>query len=299
VEHVLQWGVDLIVTIQKIHGPALDTFFKAITFMGNEPFYLLFLPLWLWCVDFGFGARLTVFFLLASYGNAGLKDLFQQPRPFQLNPTVGLLHAGGYGLPSGHAQSAVVVWGGIAAWMRNFWFWIMATGLILLIGFSRIYLGVHFPTDVIAGWMTGLFLLSLYVVTQTRIENWLTTCGLSLQILVAVAVPLVLLLIHPTKHTIATTAVLMGVGSGLALTHRYRPFNTQGPWWQRLFRFLIGGAVIFVFYVGLKALFPHEDSVLYPIFRFVRYLVIGLWASFGGPWLFRVLRLAPAERAPA
>ena len=101
---VLQWSVNLIVTIQQIHGPTLDSLFRIITFIGDEDFYLLFLPLLLWCVDLRMGARLAVLLLLSSYLNIYLKDLFQQPRPFDINPDIGLSPEEGYGLPSYHAS---------------------------------------------------------------------------------------------------------------------------------------------------------------------------------------------------
>jgi len=57
-EAIWQWGIDLIHTIQLVHGPTLDAIFKTITFLGEEEFFLILLPLLLWCVDFTVGARL-------------------------------------------------------------------------------------------------------------------------------------------------------------------------------------------------------------------------------------------------
>ena len=76
---IWQWGLGLIHTIQLVHGPALDAFFKAITFLGEEEFFLILLPLVVWCVDFAVGARLAFAFLLSSYVNTGLKDIPSQP----------------------------------------------------------------------------------------------------------------------------------------------------------------------------------------------------------------------------
>jgi membrane-associated phospholipid phosphatase len=292
-EALLQWGLDLIVAIQRIHGPALDSIFRAITFLGEQEFYLLLFPLVFWCVDIGMGARLGAFFLLSTYLNTDLKDLFQQPRPFDLEPSVQLSSAEGYGLPSGHAQSAIVVWATIAGWARKTWFWAMAIALMVLIGFSRIYLGVHFPTDVLAGWAVGAVLLGLYFAVQPRIERKLAELGLGVQITLAMAVPIVLLLIHPVKDNTTAMAALAGTGVGLALMHRYVPFSAGGPWRQRAARFLVGGAVVLALYLGLKMVFPGEGSSLYLAFRFLRFWLIGLWASLGAPWLFRRLHLAP------
>jgi len=248
---IWQWGLDLIRTIQLVHGPALDTVFKAITSVGEEEFFLVLLPLIFWCVDFVVGARLAFVFLLSIYANTGLKDLFAHPRPFEdgFDPAVKLHDAEGYGLPSGHSQSAVVVWGTIAAGFRKTWLWVVAILLMVLIGFSRIYLGVHFPTDVLGGWMVGAIFLAIYLALEPRIEAWLKRASLSVQLALAVAVPLALLLLHSSKDITSSMAVMMGMGVGIALTRRIAPFSAAGPLWQRAVRFLVGA-------VGLLALYP-------------------------------------------
>jgi len=291
---IWQWGLDLIRTIQLIHGPTLDAIFKAITFMGEEEFFLILLPLIFWCVDFAVGVRLALAFLLSTYVNTGLKDLVAHPRPFDLDPSVQLAGASGYGLPSGHSQSAVVVWGTIAAGFRKAWLWGVAVLLVLLIGFSRIYLGVHFPTDVFGGWAIGVVFLALYLALAPRVAAWLKRAGLAAQLALAVAVPLLLLLIYPTDDTASPMAVMMGMGVGIVLTMRWTPFSACGPLWQRAVRFLVGLLGLLVLYLGLKLLFPAEGEPLYFILRVVRYALVGLWAGLGAPWLFRRLRLASA-----
>lgn len=291
-ETVWQWGIDTIHTVQLMHGPVLDAIFEAITFMGNEEFFLILLPLIFWCVDFAVGARLAFAFLLSTYDNVGIKDLFAHPRPFERDPTVQLYDAEGYGLPSGHSQSAVVVWGIIAASFRKAWLWVVAILMMILIGFSRIYLGVHFPTDVLCGWTVGAILLAVYLVLEPRIEAWLKQAGLAAQLALAVIAPLALLLLHPTKDTTSSMAVLMGMGVGVALTRQMISFSTAGPLWQRGVRFLVGAIVLLVLYVGLKLVFPAEGESLYLVMRTVRYALMGLWAALGAPWLFLRLRLA-------
>ncbi|MBN1812719.1 MAG: phosphatase PAP2 family protein [Anaerolineae bacterium] len=292
-EAVWQWGLDFIRAVQSVHGPVLDTIFKAITFMGEEDFFFILLPLILWCVDFAFGARLAFFFLFSSCVNSIAKGLIDHPRPCDLDPEVKLYdYTGRYGLPSGHSQSAVVLWGAIASYARKRWVWVVAVLLMVLIGFSRIYLGVHFPTDVLGGWTLGVILLAFYILLVPRIETWLKRASLVVRLALVVAIPLVLVLIYPSDDAISAMGVFLGAGVGIVLTGQWVPFSAAGPLWQRAVRLLLGAAVLLALRFGLKAVFPDEGEALYALLRFVRYVVVGLWATLGAPWLFVKLRLA-------
>jgi membrane-associated phospholipid phosphatase len=291
-EGMWEWGLELIRAVQSVHGPALDAIFRAITFMGEEDFFLILLPLILWCVDFAFGARLAFFFLFSTFVNSGAKGLFAHPRPFDLDPAVKLHDAGGYGFPSGHSQSAVVVWGIIASYVRKRWAWALAVLLMVLIGFSRIYLGVHFPTDVLGGWALGAVFLAGYILLVPRIEAWLKGTGLAVRLALVVAIPLALVLLYPSDESLSALGVFMGAGGGIVLAGEWVPFSATGPLWQRAVRLLLGAAVVLGLRFGLKAVFPDEGEALYALMRFVRYALVGLWAGLGAPWLFVKLRLS-------
>jgi membrane-associated phospholipid phosphatase len=295
-EAIWQWGINLIIAIQQIHGPVLDNIFRGITFTGEEQFYLVLFPLILWCIDYSFGAVLAIFFLLSNSLNIMLKDLFQHPRPFDLKPGLNLSQASGYGMPSGHAQLAVTVWGAIAIQVHKAWFWIVAIAIILLIGFSRIYLGVHFPTDVFAGLIIGAILLVIYAVARHPLEKWLSGLNMWLQLLLAAGVTVVLLLLNHSTDALTTSGTLFGAAAGLVFARRYVSFSVSGPLWHRSVRFLIGIIILFALYLGLKTVFPPDGTALGAMFRFLRYSLIGVWLVLGAPWIFRLMRLAPAAR---
>jgi membrane-associated phospholipid phosphatase len=292
-EPIWQWGLDFIRAVQSVRGPVLDAFFRAITFLGEEDFFVILLPLILWCVNFAFGVRLAFFFFFSTLVNSGAKELLGQPRPFDLDPAVGMYRPGGYGFPSGHSQSAVILWGAIAAYARKWWAWAVAILLMVLIGFSRVYLGVHFPTDVLAGWTLGAILLALYILFVPRIEAWLKRASLAVRLVPVVAIPLVIALVYPLDDVLSAMGAFLGAGVGIVLTAQWVPFNAAGPFWQRAVRLLLGAAVLLALRFGLKAAFPGEGDPLYALMRFMRYVVVGLWAGLGAPWLFVRLGLAP------
>ncbi len=293
-----QWGLEIIRAVQRMRSPALDAVFLAITSLGSEEFYLLVLPLLLWCVDFAVGVRVAAVFLLSTYINFGLKDLFALPRPFELDPSVKVYDVEGYGLPSGHAQLSTVAWGTLAhAWGKAL-AWVLAAVLILLIGFSRIYLGVHFPTDVLAGWLIGTVLVAAYVASHSRLERWLERRDLGVQLGVAVVLPLLLVMLHTTEDTATLTGILLGAGVGIVLLRRSLAYDADGPLWQRGVRFFLGIAVVAALRFGLKAISPATPEPLHLAASFLRYVILGLWIALGAPWLFRTLRLATSKEEP-
>lgn len=81
----LDWGIEIVLWFQQF-SPALDSFFKSLTFLGNQEFFLLFMPLVYWCIDRRTGARLFILLLFSAYLNAVAKVLVDQPRPFDYNP---------------------------------------------------------------------------------------------------------------------------------------------------------------------------------------------------------------------
>ena len=289
---IFQWGLDFIIMIQQIDTPLLDSFFRAITSLGDELFYLLLFPFLLWCVDFYLGIRVGIIFLLSVYLNNGLKEIFQQPRPFDILPQIQKVHAYGYGFPSGHAQSSLVVWGSIAYWKKQIWIRNLSVLLILLIGFSRIYLGVHFPTDILGGWLFGGLILGLSYFIFLKIKLDFIQGNMVYKIIGITLFPVILLQIQSSPDIISSVAALTGIGYGLLFFYSYVGEIRPGHWLQRLFSFLVGVIGIGIIYLGLKLILPSEGQSFYQLSRFFRYLLLGIWISFGAPWLFIRMGLA-------
>ena len=291
---IFQWGLNFIIMIQQIDTPLLDSFFRAITSLGDELFYLLLFPFLLWCVDFYLGIRVGIIFLLSVYANNGLKEIFQQPRPFDILPQIQKVHASGYGFPSGHAQSSLVVWGSIAYWKKQIWIRNLYVLLILLIGFSRIYLGVHFPTDILGGWLFGGLILGLGYFIFLKIKLDFIQGNMIFKIIGITLFSVILLQIQSSPDIISSVAALTGIGYGLLLFHSYIGGIRPGRWLKRLISFLVGVIGIGIIYLGLKLILPSEGQSFYQLSRFFRYLLLGIWISFGAPWLF--IRMGLARR---
>jgi membrane-associated phospholipid phosphatase len=294
-EKLLDGGVDVILWFQQF-SPEMDLPFKILTFMGNESFFLLLLPLIYWCVDRRIGSRLIILFLLSAYINVLFKYLAGQPRPFTYDARVrSIIQETGGGLPSFHTQSTVVVWGYLVSQFRRPWLWALSIFLMVFIPISRVYLGVHFPTDLIGGYFIGVILLLGFLKTEGPILEWLQNRGLAVQLVIAAVIPLILVLAVPGigKNGVTTAASLMGTGIGLVLENRWVKFETGGKGLKKVLRYGLGILVVFALWLGLRSVFAGLEPSL--LFRFIRYCLIGLWASFGAPLVFTWLRLAPTR----
>jgi membrane-associated phospholipid phosphatase len=296
VASLLDWGIQVVLWFQQF-SPALDLPFKMLTFLGDETFYLVFMPLFYWCIDRRTGARLFFLLLLSAYLNAIVKVLADQPRPFTYDPRVqSIVDADGGGMPSGHTQNAVVIWGFLAARSGRKISWLIAAFLMVGIPLSRVYLGVHFPTDLIGGYLLGGIFLILFLLSAPRLETWLIEQGFAWQILISLLGPLILILLNPTgdKYVLSMVSILMGVCTGFVLERRFVRFSCESVWWKKAIRYLLGVVVLFGLWGGLKLAFSGMEPAA--PFRFIRYALVGLWGGVGAPWMFVRLRLADKEK---
>lgn len=146
----------------------------AVTALGYEEFFILLLPTLYWCIDQMVGLRLGIILMMANVSNTFFKFLFNNPRPYWISDDVRVYsYESSFGLPSGHAQIAASVWGWLAFEVKKRWFTLVALGLIFLIGVSRLYLGVHFASDVLLGWFLGALLVFGFATWHQQFGQWL------------------------------------------------------------------------------------------------------------------------------
>jgi membrane-associated phospholipid phosphatase len=289
-EAILQWGIEIITSIQSIHNPILDNIFFAITLLGNFEFFLIIIPLVYWCIDEEQGIVLGVVLIFTGFTNNFFKELWMQPRPFNMKSSLKLAHASGYGLPSGHSQGSVVFWGIIGKWIGKKTGLILAITLPLLIGFSRIYLGVHFPTDVFVGWGFGIIILLLYIFLWQKIYTAVSHLPFITKAALIILIGTAMYLAN--QGDIVSAAIFMSMLSGYMLMKHYSHFDAKGPIKNRIFRFVIGISITAFLYLGLKFIFPAKGQEFYAMTKFIRYGLIGLWVSFGAPFIFLKTGLA-------
>lgn len=298
----------------------LTSIWRAVTFLGDEEFYLLLLPLTYWAISRRVGLRLGAVLLLSAGVNGLLKLGWTSPRPSFLRPELGQVTESSFGIPSGHAQNGAAVWGVLAASLRSTPVRVALVALIAGIAWSRIHLGVHFLEDTLIGLGVGVVLLAAVLWLEPRAVRWWERMGTAERMLGSVVAGLALIapatllagrlrgvdFPWPGVHDVAEltgasqvvtpAATLAGFGIGLAWLQARGGFDHRGPLGQRAGRVLLGLVGVAVLYVGLDLAFPGGEGPLALVLRAVRYGLMGAWVSGAAPWLFVRLRLA--EPAP-
>ncbi len=289
-EHVWQWGLDVIVVVQKIRSPFFDSFFSLISFFGELIFYMALLPFVYWCFDKKSAARIFVLFLVSSWINSVMKDLINHPRPYNLNESVKIGKTPGPGIPSGHAQLSLVVWGSLALWLKKKFFTYFSVFLILIIAFSRIYLGVHFPTDILGGWFLGALALILLWPFFDKIEKFLLQFSPVILAVLAIIIPAMLSPIAASKSSVMSMGALSGFCIGIILENKYIKFLPAANFKTGLLRLLSGLTVLMLVYYAEKILFSKSSSY-YLVFIFIHSWILSLWVCAGAPLMFKKFRI--------
>lgn len=303
-ESLVPWGTEAIVQVQAIiKNEGLIAAFKFLTFLGYEEFYLILLPFVYWCIHRECGVSLGYLSMSSAWLNSAIKYLFAIPRPSDPRIRIPLPETSP-SFPSGHAQGAVVNWGYLAHRLRNRVFWAVAVLLIIGIGFSRVVLGVHFPQDVLGGWLIGLILLVTFAWAQPYVCRWLAVRRPIVQLVLAIVPPILLIALHPTdpegfypaEGAITPAGALFDLGIGVMMERTRVRFQVDGAWRRRGLRFLLGILIVAALYLGPKLLIPEEMAYgLEAAVRFLRYALLGWTVAFLCPWLFVRLRLAERE----
>ena len=194
-ESLYELGMSIVLLFQGLGGWLLAPM-KLFSFLGSVEFSLLVMPFLYWSIDATLGIRIGLILLFSNVINYYLKVGIHAGRPFWISRQVEA-HAfeSSFALPSAHAQNSAAVLGLLAATLKRWWVWGISLLLIFLIGVSRIYLAVHFPQDVILGWLIGFLLVWLFLRFEKPVAAWFSTQTLPVSILVLFVISISMLLL--------------------------------------------------------------------------------------------------------
>lgn len=277
--------------LESIRTNFLTTLFEGITILGEETLVILLVVALWFAVDSKL-AQKVFFVTICSTGLNGIvKNIAQVPRPFDKGITpVRHETATGFSFPSGHTQN-FSTWSSLfAIKFKKNWLTALVAVLIALVAFSRLYLGVHYPSDVIVGVSLGVGMAFLGNYLFDRVKD---KKKLYLSVL-AIFIPFVVAFLIIANERFADFFKVFGMMGGLTLLsflqEKTEPISYDVAWWKKLIRIVIGVALAFAFKEGLKLLKMgnlHIDLILDAFRYFVVVLVVGYLC----PLLFKKFKL--------
>lgn len=318
---LIDFGISLVVALQQI-GEGVVPIMDFFSQLGTEDFFFLVLPLIYWSIDSALGIRVGFILVVSSFLNLVGKVSFAGPRPYWVSDQIQpWWPETTFGVPSGHAQHAMSVWGIIAVFVKRRWVTVVCAILIFMIGFSRLVLGSHFLHDVLLGWALGALLLWLYARYWDTAVNWLSAKSFQQQVSIAFAVALGMIVLgmlvtgwrsdfqvpqdwvtnalragpEPApidRDGVFTSAgTFFGLALGAAWIHSLGGYQARGPVWRRALAYIIGLIGVLILWQGLGVVFPRGDGVLEYSLRFLRYTLVGWWVAGGAPRVFQHFNL--------
>ena len=295
--------MEILYFLQSIRNPVLDAIMLMVTRLGEETAFLVLALIVFWCVDKRKGYYIMSVGFIGTVTSQFMKLACRIPRPWVLDENFTVVGnakeaATGYSFPSGHSQSGVGTLGGIAAVTEKKWLKITCIVLAVLIPFSRMYLGVHTPADVLVG--SGLALILLFALKPVIFKGghkamWILIG--SMLAMAAVFLAYVELWPFPAdidphnmesgiKNAYTLLGCLLGVCVVYAVDSKWLNFQTDAIWWAQILKAVLGLGVVLLVKEGMRA--PLEWMFAgHMVSRAVRYCLVVITAGIVWPLSFR------------
>ena len=290
--------------LEKIRNPVFDFFFSLITHIGEETVFLVIALLVFWCIDKKKGYYVLITGLAGTVINQAMKLTFKIPRPWVKDPNFAIVEsaraeATGYSFPSGHTQNVAGTFGTLAMTAKNKWLRIGFIVTIVLVAFSRMYLGVHTPLDVGVSLLVAAALVFLLYPIFSSDEKFHRAMPYVVGASVLLSLGLLIYAflipeesIDAVNHAsgMKNASTLLGCTVGLVPVYLfdrfYLNFGTKAKWYAQIVKFVLGLAGVLIIKVALSTpltlLFGNEY-----VARAVRYFLIVIFAGVVWPMTFK------------
>ena len=279
---VVQMQAEILQQIAGFRTENMTLMMSAISQLASPIFIIAVIAALYWCVDKEKSRRWGFFVLFSTAINSVLKQIIKMPRPYEegvVSP-VYIQKGNSYAFPSGHTQAAVSFWGGAMYLLRTKASIIIGSLAVLFVGFSRLYLGVHWPMDVIGGIFFGILSIitaDLLLPAHKNIDKNILYC-ISGFVIIAI-------LFNVGSSVAGSIAALWGLLTGVYLEEQYIQFETAASKGKQIIKLIIGYAGMGVIYVGIAHMLPEIKEV-----EMLKNALVLLWTTAGAPCIFKKLK---------
>ena len=294
--------MELLYFLEKIRFPLLDKLMLLITELGTETAFLAVAIVLFWCVNKRYGYYILSVGCIGTIANQFMKLSFRIPRPWVLDPNFTIVEqareaATGFSFPSGHSQSAVGTFGALAYVTKNKVVRILAIAAAVLVPFSRMYLGVHTPMDVLVATVMAVALIFLLkgLVCDKGGKYFPWVLGIMVWLVAAFLFYVALYpfpadmdpenLASGVKNAYTFLGAILGLLIVYIVDRNWLGFPVKAVWWAQIIKVVVGLGLV----LGVKS---GTKSFLNAIFgeaigRSARYFLIVIVVGIVWPLTFR------------
>ncbi len=298
--------MEFLYLLESIRNPVLDAIMGVITYLGDEIAFLALALAVFWCVSKKRGYYLLSVGFFGVIINQVLKLCFRIPRPWVLDPEFSPIEsakpaATGYSFPSGHTQNVTGTFGGVARFSKTLWIRIASIAVIVLVAFSRMYLGVHTPLDVGVSLVIGAILVfALYPLFEyaNKHENayyfifgafFIIALGF---LAFALIFPQVVELDPEHSYsTLKNACTILGATAGMLVAYpvdrKFVKFDEKATVIGQILKLVVGVAAVLIVKEGLKAVFTFGGVEEHFLLRALRYFIVVVFAGCIYPMTFK------------
>ena len=251
--------MEFLYLLEGLRNPVMNAVMSFFTLFGDETVFIVLAMILFWCVDKYEGYYMLTVGFIGTEINNFLKVNFRIERPWVRDPDFKAVEsaiegAGGYSFPSGHTQSSVGSFGAVAGWEKNKWIRIACIALCVIVPFSRMYLGVHTPADVITSVAIALLLIFVFRPIFKKTENNPAYMRILMSVLLLWSVfQVVFTQVYPfpadadserimsaVKNSYKMLGAIAGLFAVYELDIRYVKFDTKAVWWAQIIKTAVG-----------------------------------------------------------
>lgn len=291
---LLGYTINVVEWLQSFSNSFFDFFFNFISFIGEQYIFIVVIGLIYWCYNKKMGEFLGLTLGLTTIVNNVVKVIVDAPRPFTEYPDrVSNLRpstSSGTSFPSGHTQNFSAFLFSISFYLKKKWMFIVSSILVILMMFSRMYLGVHFLEDVIVGGLLGLLIAygtHHYFNILYRNQAMLHRVYLAISI---ISLPIVFVL--GSEDLFKGYGIFTGFVLAMIFEKKYVNFTVNVTLYKKILRLIIGIILLLGLQIGVKMIyspFVEEGTYIFEVLDFSRYFLIA-FVGFGiYPYIFKKL----------
>lgn len=290
---MFKFELDVLLFLQNIRTDILNVLLQGITMLGEEVVMVLVIAILYFCIDKKFAQKLF-FVTVSSVGiNGIIKNLVRFPRPFATGKIICVREdtATGYSFPSGHTQTFASMSTTIAKKLKKPLVTFLVGILIVLVAFSRMYLGAHYPSDVVVGAVLGVVLALIGTSLFDKVKNKRLLYLATIILLTPFAV---MFLINPDEHFedfYKIFGMLIGFLFAVMFEEKYAPLEYNSSWWKKVLRVVIGVVVALLIKEGVKIFNVFDSLRMNLVFDALRYGVLVFVTLGVCPWIFKKMKI--------